>query len=196
MTVLLLAGSPSIPSRSTRLLHYVGDRLALLGHRSHKLHVLDLPAEALLHADFNSANIKSARLQVEQADAIVIGTPVYKAAYSGVLKAFLDVLPQDGFAGKLVLPLATGGSQSHMLALDYALRPVLSALGARHVLPSIYATDSQLSWVKETGLTIDPAIEQRIHDGVDHLSSNLNALRASRSSEFIPVPFSQVRCSV
>ncbi len=196
MTVLLLAGSPSIPSRSTRLLHYVGDRLALLGHRSHKLHVLDLPAQALLQADFSSADIKSARLQVEQADAIVIGTPVYKAAYSGVLKAFLDVLPQDGFAGKLVLPLATGGSQSHMLALDYALRPVLSALGARHVLPSIYATDSQLNWVKETGLTIDPAIEQRVHDGVDHLSSNLNALRASRSSEFIPVPFSQVRCSV
>ena len=196
MTVLLLAGSPSIPSRSTRLLHYVGDRLALLGHRSHKLHVLDLPAQALLQADFSSADIKSARLQVEQADAIVIGTPVYKAAYSGVLKAFLDVLPQDGFAGKLVLPLATGGSQSHMLALDYAVRPVLSALGARHVLPSIYATDSQLNWVKETGLTIDPAIEQRVHDGVDHLSSNLNALRASRSSEFIPVPFSQVRCSV
>lgn len=196
MTILLLAGSPSIPSRSTRLLHYVGDRLALLGHRSHKLHVLDLPAQALLQADFNSADITSARQQVEQADAIVIGTPVYKAAYSGVLKAFLDVLPQDGFAGKLVLPLATGGSQSHMLALDYALRPVLSALGARHVLPSIYATDSQLSWVKETGLTIAPDIEQRVQDGVDHLSANLNALRASRSSEFIPVPFSQVRCSV
>lgn len=196
MTVLLLAGSPSIPSRSTRLLHYVGERLAVLGHRSDKLHVLDLPAQALLGADFNSAAIKKATAQVEQADAVVIGTPVYKAAYSGILKAFLDVLPQDGFAGKLVLPLATGGSQSHMLALDYALRPVLSALGARHVLPSIYATDAQLSWAAETGLTIDAAIAQRVHDGIEHLSGNLNALRAARSSEFIPVPFSQVRCSV
>jgi len=33
MTILLLAGSPSAPSRSTRLLHHVGDKLAHLGHR-------------------------------------------------------------------------------------------------------------------------------------------------------------------
>ncbi|WP_334189164.1 NADPH-dependent FMN reductase [Noviherbaspirillum sp.] len=196
MTVLLLAGSPSIPSRSTRLLHYAGDRLATLGHRSTKLHVLDLPAQALLQADFSNADIKKARVQVEQADAVIIGTPVYKAAYSGVLKIFLDLLPQDGFTGKLVLPIATGGSQSHMLALDYALRPVLAGLGARHVLPSIYATDAQVGWSGDKGLTIDPAILQRIHDGVEHLAGNLDALRAARSAEFIPVPFSQVRCSV
>jgi len=196
MSVLLLAGSPSIPSRSTRLLHYVGDRLAALGHHSSKLHVLDLPAQALLQADFNNTDIKLAKTRIEQADAIVIGTPVYKAAYSGVLKAFLDLLPQDGFAGKLVLPLATGGSQSHMLALDYALRPVLSALGAKHVLPSIYATDAQIAWASEKGLTIDPGITQRIHDGVEQLSVNLLALRSSRFTESTPVPFSQVRCSV
>lgn len=196
MSILLLAGSPSIPSRSTRLLHHVGERLAALGHRSSKLHVLDLPAQALLHADFNNADVKAAKLQVEQADAIVIGTPVYKAAYSGILKAFLDLLPQDGFAGKLLLPLATGGSQSHMLALDYALRPVLSALGARHVLPSIYATDSQVVWNADNGLALDPAIAQRVSDGVEHLSANLHALRTTRSAEFTPVPFSQVRCSV
>ena len=44
MTILLLAGSPSAPSRSTRLLHYTGERLALLGHRHQKLQVRDLPA--------------------------------------------------------------------------------------------------------------------------------------------------------
>ncbi len=196
MSILLLAGSPSIPSRSTRLLHHVGERLAALGHRSSKLHVLDLPAQALLQADFNNTDVKAAKTQVELADAIVIGTPVYKAAYSGILKAFLDLLPQDGFAGKLVLPLATGGSQSHMLALDYALRPVLSALGAKHVLPSIYATDSQVVWNADNGLVLDPAIAQRVSDGVEHLSANLHALRTTRFTEFTPVPFSQVRCSV
>jgi FMN reductase len=199
MSVLLLAGSPSIPSRSTRLLHHVGERLALLGHGYSKLHVLDLPAEALLHAEFNNGDIKRARLQVEGAQAIVVSTPVYKAAYRGVLKAFLDLLPQDGFAGKLVLPLATGGSQSHMLALDYALRPVLSALGAKQVLPSIYATDAQVNWTAENGLALDPAIAQRIEDGVADLSANLVSLRASDAADatgFAPVPFSQVRCSV
>ena len=199
MSILLLAGSPSIPSRSTRLLHHVGERLALLGHRYSKLHVLDLPAQAVLHADFSNADIKLAKSRVEQADAVVIATPVYKAAYSGVLKAFLDLLPQDGLAGKLVLPIATGGSQSHMLALDYALRPVLSALAARHVLPSIYATEAQIIWTVDKGLTVDPAIAERITEGIEHLSANLYALQRAKTSsttEFIPVPFAQVRCSV
>jgi FMN reductase len=195
MNILLLAGSPSSPSRSTRLLQYVADRLHLQGHATNKLHVLDLPAEALMHADFNNADIKAAKGQVEQADAIVISTPVYKAAYCGLLKTFLDLLPQDGFAGKLVLPLATGGSQSHMLALDYALRPVLSALGAKHVLPSIYATDSQVQWT-DTGLVLDPAIARRVADGVEQLSASLASLRSLQASHFASVPFSEVRCSV
>jgi FMN reductase len=196
MTILLLAGSPSIPSRSTRLLHHVGERLALLGHRHHTLHVLDLPPQALLHADFSNADIKRAKEQVTLADAVVIATPVYKAAYSGILKAFLDLLPQDGLAGKLVLPLATGGSQSHMLALDYALRPVLSSLAAKHILPSIYATEAQITWSTDKGLVIDAAISRRVTEGVEHLSANLHALQTASTAVFTPVPFSQVRCSV
>jgi FMN reductase len=170
MTILLLAGSPSAPSRSTRLLHYTGERLALLGHRTFQLKVRDLPATALLQADFGNAGLAAAKALVADAAALVIATPVYKAAYSGVLKAFLDLLPQDGLKGKLVLPLATGGSQSHMLALDYALRPVLSALGARHVLPSIYATDAQVVWTQAEGLALDDDIARRIAEGVDTLS--------------------------
>lgn len=197
MNILLLAGSPSTPSRSTRLLHHVGERLALLGHRYAKLQVRDLPAQALVQADFGDAALKTAREQVAAADAVVISTPVYKAAYSGILKAFLDLLPQDGLKGKLVLPLATGGSQSHMLALDYGLRPVLSALDARHVLPSIYATEQQILWSEEEGLTIDPAIAKRVTDGVENLSASLVALQQeAASTTFEPIPFSSVRCSV
>lgn len=196
MTILLLAGSPSLPSRSTRLLHHVGERLASLGHRYTRLHVVDLPAQALLQADFNNTDIRFAKEQVAQAEAVVVATPVYKAAYSGILKAFLDVLPQDGFSGKLVLPLATGGSQSHMLALDYALRPVLSALGARHVLPSIYATEAQVKWTAEEGLILDPDIAQRVTEGIEHLSANLLTHRPAFVTESASIPFSQVRCSV
>jgi FMN reductase len=68
MTIVLLACSPSIPSRSARLLRHVGERLALPGHRYSKLHVLDLPAASLLQADFNNADIKAAKAQVEEAD--------------------------------------------------------------------------------------------------------------------------------
>ena len=165
----------------------------MLGHRTHQLQVRDLPATALVQADFGHAGLIAARALVSDADALIIATPVYKAAYSGVLKAFLDLLPQTALRNKTVLPLATGGSPHHMLALDYALRPVLSALGARHVLPSVYATDAQVLWTAEEGLALDADIARRISEGVETLA------------EYLPVPLaalaphamhlSQLRCS-
>jgi len=132
-----------------------------------------LPAQALLRADTLDPAIAEAVALVREADAIVVGTPVYKASFSGVLKVFLDLLPQDGLAGKLVLPLATGGSQSHMLALDYALRPVLASLAPRHILPSIYATSEQLPRDGDGGLVPVPAIAARIDAGVEQLAHEL-----------------------
>jgi FMN reductase len=179
MNIVLLAGSPSAQSRSTRLLHHIGERLALLGLDPSVLQVRDLPAEALLHADFRNPALLAAQEQVKLADALVVATPIYQAAYSGVLKAFLDLLPQNSLAGKPVLPVAVGGSQSHMLALDYALRPVLAALGAPHVLPGIYATEAQVKWNAEPGLILDAAIAERISDGVRHLAACLGVARDS-----------------
>ena len=196
MTILLLAGSPSAPSRSTRLLHHVGDKLARRGHRYARLDVRDLPGQAILRADWNDAHIQAALATVEEASAVVVATPVYKAAYSGILKAFLDLLPQFGLTNKLVLPLATGGSQSHMLALDYALRPVLSSLNPRHVLPSIYATEVQVSWSEEKGLVLDAPIEARVNEGVEQLSASLSALHQVAPEEFGEIPFSQLQYSV
>jgi FMN reductase len=156
----------------------VGERLAELGHRTVALQVRELPAQALLRADAMDPAIAHAVARVRDAEAIVVGTPIYKASFSGVLKAFLDLLPQDGLAHKLVLPLATGGSQSHMLALDYALRPVLASLAPRHVLPGIYATPEQLAWHQELGLRPVPAIASRIAAGVEQLHDELR--RAAR----------------
>jgi FMN reductase len=173
MSILLVGGSPSPNSSGAALLQYIGDKLAILGHRSYSLHVRDLPAQALLHADTGDAAIVRALGLVAAADAIVIATPVYKAAYSGILKAFLDLLPQDGLAGKLVLPLATGGSQSHMLVLDYALRPVLSSLAPRLILPGIYATSTQFRRDPDSALQLDAPLAARVALGVEQLSFEL-----------------------
>lgn len=177
MSILLLSGSPSSPSRSTRLLHHVGDRLQERGQQILSVHVRDLPPQALLAADYTDPELRAASQLVAQADAIVIATPIYKAAYSGLLKAFLDILPQDGLSGKLILPLATGGSQSHLLALDYALRPVLASLSPRHILPSVYATDAQVQWNEVQGLLLDAPIQSRLHDGVNLLIDSLAFMR-------------------
>lgn len=180
MSILLLGGSPHIPSSSSRLLQHIGDQLALHGHSYSKLDVRDLPARALLQADYADAQIADAVRAVAEADAILIATPIYKASYTGLLKAFLDLLPQDGLAGKLVLPLATGGGHAHTLALDYALRPVLHALGAKQVFTSIYANAQQLDWHDERGLTLDAPIAARVQAGVAEVAAGLFVLQGAR----------------
>jgi FMN reductase len=182
MNVVLLGGSPSAPSTTWRLLQLVGERLGTLGHRTTALQVRELPAEALLRADAAEADVAAALALIAAADAVVVATPVYKASFSGILKTFLDLLPQDGLAGKLVLPLATGGSQSHMLAIDYALRPVLASLGPRQILPGIYATSDQLPWHPEHGLQVAPAIAARVETGAQHLSHELHQLEVLKAA--------------
>ena len=176
MSVLLIAGSPSEPSRSAALLDAAQTRLQAHGLRVQRLSVHDVSADALLRADFSDPSILAAVRQVAQARAIVIATPVYKAAYSGALKALLDVLPQTALQGKTVLPLATAGSPGHMLALDYALRPVLQALSARLVLQGVYATDAQLPRGPE-GVRLDADVHERLNRGLDALLGELGHIK-------------------
>ena len=196
MSVLLIAGSPSERSRSAALLDAVSLRLVARGALVERLHIRDLNPQALLLADAAHRTIAHAVEQVADADVLVVSTPVYKAAYSGVLKVFLDLLPQTALKGKTVLPLATGGSPHHMLALDYALRPVLQSLGAKHILPGIYATDVQVTVTPEGAYEVAGDVGARIDDAVNLLITETLRPHAAQSGRFAPVPFSQVRCSV
>ncbi len=194
MTVLLIAGSPSERSRSAALLDAVSHRLAARGAQVERLLIRDLSPQALLLADTSHLSVRKAVDQVARARAVVIATPVYKAAYSGVLKVFLDLLPQTALQGKTILPLATGGSPHHMLALDYALRPVLQSLAARHILPGVYVTDAQVTLTPEGAHHIHADIAQRLDDAVAGLAAE--GLKLPPTPGFAPVHFSQVRCSV
>jgi FMN reductase len=139
--VLAVSGSPMKVSRSAVLLRHVTNILAAHGHTVDTLRIRDLPSEALLHAHFDDPQIQESLARLERADALVVATPVYKAAFSGLLKSWLDLAPQYGLHGKSVLPLATGGSVAHALALDYALRPVLTSMEARHVVNGFLVLD-------------------------------------------------------
>lgn len=195
MSILLVAGSPSERSRSAALLDAVAQRLRGQGPAIERLHIRDLSPQALLLADTAHRSIAVALDQVQRARAVVVATPVYKAAYSGVLKVFLDLLPQTALKNKVVLPLATGGSPHHMLALDYALRPVLQSLSARHILPGVYATDAQVSLLPEGAHHLSEDLGARLDEAVGALLQEAQR-NASASAAFAPVSFSDVRCSV
>ncbi len=177
-TVLSVSGSPSATSRTARLLRHLDHRLAAEGHEVIPLDVRTLPPEALLGADVRHPAIAEAIAQFARADGVVIGTPVYKAAYSGLLKSLLDLLPQYALTGKAVLPLATGGSTAHVLAIDYALRPVLSSMGAAHIVQGWFTLDKDLSVGDDGTLTVAPGAAEGLARVTDQFSAALGGRTA------------------
>ena len=172
MLVVTLGGSPSPRSRSGVLLDKTRQWLQQQGVEVVSYQVRDFPAEDLLHARFDSPKVIDLLQQVANADGLVIATPVYKASFSGALKTVLDLLPERALAHKVVLPMATGGSIAHMLAVDYALKPVLSALKAQELLHGIFAEDSQIAYGEgSVQAQLVPVLEQRLHEALEQLYS-------------------------
>ena len=172
MLVVTLGGSPSQRSRSGVLLEKTRQWLQDKGVEVVSYQVRDFPAEDLLHARFDSPKVVDLLQQVANADGLVIATPVYKASFSGALKTVLDLLPERALAPQVVLPMATGGSIAHLLAVDYALKPVLSALKAQELLHGIFAEDSQIAYGEGSAQAqLVPVLEARLREAVEQLYS-------------------------
>jgi MsuE subfamily FMN reductase len=91
---------------------------------------------------------------VEEADAYLVATPIYRATYTGALKNFFDLVPNDPngsdpLRGKVVGLLATGGSDHHYLVLEHQLRPLFGFFGAYTPARAIYAASKDFNAQKQ-----------------------------------------------
>lgn len=175
--ITIISGSPSPGSRLNGLIQYMREQLSKKGHNTALIEVLDLPPEDLVYARFNSPAILAAHELVEQADAVIIASPVYKASFTGVLKSYLDLLPHKALKGKVVLPLFIAGAQSHLLAIDYSLKPVLAAMGGRKYAMNVYATDAMINRTQDDNGTyafeVEEKIVSRMNESIEDLESYL-----------------------
>lgn len=183
-TILAIAGSPTYPSRTYSLLEYSARQLEQDGIQTEILSVRDIPSEVLAYGQYDSPTLELPKSLLEQADGVIIATPIYKAAYTGVLKAFLDLLPQKALAEKVVLPIATGGTIAHLLAIDYALKPVLSELGARHFISTVYAVDQQIQRQPDGSIQLADEIEQRLKQSLQTL---VQAVKQPQHPALLPI---------
>jgi len=87
------------------------------------------------------ATVERELAAVEQADVLVVATPVYRGSYSGLFKHFFDFIEQDALIDKPILLAATGGSERHALVIEHQLRPLFSFFQARTWPLGVYATD-------------------------------------------------------
>ncbi len=98
--------------------------------------------------------------RVVAADALIIGSPMYRGSYSGVLKNIFDVLPNDAMEGKPVGLIATGGTDHHFLAIEHELKPIVGFFSAHAIPGGVYANNEHYSGAD----LVDEAILERLRD--------------------------------
>jgi FMN reductase len=139
ITVLAIDGSPRRDGRTQTALDAVLAGAADAGAATRSLSLADGEGED------RDGPMQRALAQVSDADAFVIGSPVYRASYAAPLKAFLDRLPRGRWGeteapitARAVAMVMTGATWQHYLAID-SLRTVLAGFFAAHVLaPGLY----------------------------------------------------------
>jgi FMN reductase len=157
----VVSAGASDPS-STRLL---ADRatariVARAEQRGRRVHttVIDLRTLAneissALVSQLVGPRLKAAIETLGQADGLVVSTPVYKAAASGLLTSFFHVLDNDLLIAKPVLLAATAGTARHALVVDEQLRALFAYLRTLTVPTSLFASSED--WA-------DPELNKRI----------------------------------
>jgi FMN reductase len=107
--------------------------------------VIDLAGHAPRLFDWSDEELAGLTARVAAADIAIFASPTYKAAYTGMLKAFLDRYGGNGLAGVTAVPVMTGGWPGHLLAVEVHLRPVLVELGATVPARGLYVTEPELA---------------------------------------------------
>lgn len=119
---------------------------------------------------------------MEGADAVVVGSPVYRATYSSLLKGVLEATQRGKWGeetaplqGKAAAVVLTGASGHHYLAVN-DLRNVLSGFfGVQVLAPGLYLDHS--GYVDRTTLTEDSVALTAAHGAA--LADLATAVRAS-----------------
>jgi FMN reductase len=177
MTAILgLAGGPEAGGRTSTAVAAV-----LAGAQKQGAEVSSLELSAVTQAEVVAA--------IEAADAVVVGSPVYRATYSALLKGALEGLERGKWGeataplqGKAAAVVLTGASGHHFLAVN-DLRDVLAGFFAVQVLaPGLYLDHG--GYVDRTTLTEESAALAASHGAALHdlavavrSSSALGALR-------------------
>ena len=142
--LLILVGAATPPGRLAAALATAVEA-ARAGHPDIAVDILNLAENPVEICDGRSLDAygqptREAVARIDRAAAVLIGAPVYRASYPGVLKNLLDVTPVEALQNKPVGIVAMGGSPHHYLAIDAQLRQVLAWFGALVAPTGVYLT--------------------------------------------------------
>lgn len=176
-----LAGSLSRPSKTRALVEAAAREAARLRNGTARVYdLVDLgpsvgTAHSLADLDQTAAQAVSDLLA---ADAIVIGSPVYKGSYAGLFKHLFDLIAPEALKGKPVLLTATGGGHRHALVIEHQLRPLFGFFEAATVPTGIYASTEDFA----EGRLASTTLLSRLTDGATQLVAAIPGVMPGRSA--------------
>ncbi|HEU0205956.1 MAG TPA: FMN reductase [Pseudolysinimonas sp.] len=143
-----VSGSPTRPSRTTVLVQQVAESFAeRVGGEATVIELASLLAELAsgpYRSDIGPA-ARDALEAVEGADLIVVGSPAYRATYTGLFKLFFDHIGQHALVDKPIVLTATGGSDRHALLVEHQMRPLFGFFQALTVPLGIFANEGDFT---------------------------------------------------
>ncbi|MGF9757984.1 NAD(P)H-dependent oxidoreductase [Microvirga sp. 0TCS3.31] len=158
--IVAVVGSPAPHSRTRSLVAEIQERITNeTGATARLIDIAELVPNLMVRGREETSPVLEEALQaVEQADFLLIGTPVYKGSYTGLFKHFIDLVDYRSLLGVPVALLAMGGSDRHALVIDHQLRPLFGFFNAQTLPTGVFV--SERSYVG--GCISDPALQHRI----------------------------------
>lgn len=144
LNVVAVSGGLNAPSKTEALIDAVLSELqdALSINVTYiKLSEIGQLLGGVISRDDLPQPVQDALLSIESADALIVGTPVYRASFTGLFKHLFDFVDQFSLVDVPVLLAASGGSDRHALVLEHQLRPLFSFFQAQTLPIGVYATD-------------------------------------------------------
>ncbi|MGI2326285.1 NADPH-dependent FMN reductase [Planococcus sp. YIM B11945] len=118
-----------------------------------------------------------------EADAIIIGTPVFQASIPAALKNIFDLLPVNAFRDKVVSMLVTAGSSKHYLVADLQLKPILSYMKAQIVQTFVFIEEQDFRNKQIVNDDVLFRIERLAEDTVV-LTETFTKIREAKEAEY------------
>lgn len=161
MRIAVVVGNPKPKSRTWEVARTIGDWL--VRHREGEVRAeIDLADHAPRSFAWPDPELDTLTAAVADSDVVIVASPTYKATYTGLLKAFLDRYAANGLAGVTAVPVMTGGSPHHSMAVETGLRPVLVELGASVPTRGLYF---EMSRMDELGAVVDEWAAEHLRPG-------------------------------
>ncbi|GGM26141.1 FMN reductase [Paraliobacillus quinghaiensis] len=120
---------------------------------------------------------------IMEADAIIIGTPIFQASIPATLKNIFDLLPVNAFRDRIVSMLVTAGSQKHYLIAENQLKPILGYMKAQIVQTYVFIEEANFYRKELTNDDVLFRIERLVEDTV-LLTETYAKIREEKEAEY------------